>query len=109
MEREQITDIVERVLTRVRTGDVPAPREGGAPAKPHGVFSTVDQAIDAATTAHKILVEVPLEKRREIIANIRRSAAMARGLKPYHVGELGFLTTAAVSKRKISIGLAMPP
>ena len=32
MEREQITDIVERVLTRVRTGDVPAPREGGAPA-----------------------------------------------------------------------------
>jgi endo-1,4-beta-mannosidase len=34
---------------------------------------------------------------REMIAHIRRSAAMARGRKPYHVGEFGFLTTAAMT------------
>jgi mannan endo-1,4-beta-mannosidase len=34
---------------------------------------------------------------REMIAHIRRSAAMARGRKPYHVGEFGFLTTAGMT------------
>ncbi len=34
---------------------------------------------------------------REMIANIRRSAALARGRKPYHVGEFGFLTTAGMT------------
>jgi len=46
---------------------------------------------------------------REMIANIRRSAAMARGHKPYHVGEFGFLTTAgmtAVMDTIIAEGLA---
>jgi len=46
---------------------------------------------------------------REMIANIRRSAAMARGRKPYHVGEFGFLTTAgmtAVMDTIIDQGLA---
>ncbi len=46
---------------------------------------------------------------RDIIANIRRSAAMARGRKPYHVGEFGFLTTAgmtAVMDTIIGEGLA---
>jgi mannan endo-1,4-beta-mannosidase len=46
---------------------------------------------------------------RDMIANIRRSAAMARGRKPYHVGEFGFLTTAgmtAVMDTIIEQGLA---
>jgi mannan endo-1,4-beta-mannosidase len=34
---------------------------------------------------------------REMIDHIRRSAAMARGRKPYHVGEFGFLTTAGMT------------
>ena len=34
---------------------------------------------------------------REMIAHIRRSAALARGRKPYHVGEFGFLTTAGMT------------
>jgi hypothetical protein len=34
---------------------------------------------------------------RDMIANIRRSAAMARRRKPYHVGEFGFLTTAGMT------------
>jgi hypothetical protein len=31
----------------------------------------------------------------QIIRNIRRNAAMAKGRKPYHIGEVGFLSTAA--------------
>jgi mannose/cellobiose epimerase-like protein (N-acyl-D-glucosamine 2-epimerase family) len=34
---------------------------------------------------------------REMIAHIRRSAALARGRKPYHVGEFGFLSTAGMA------------
>jgi mannan endo-1,4-beta-mannosidase len=34
---------------------------------------------------------------REMIAHIRRSAAMARGRKPYHVGEFGFLDPAGMT------------
>jgi mannan endo-1,4-beta-mannosidase len=34
---------------------------------------------------------------REMITNIRRSAAMARGHKPYHIGEFGFLATAGMT------------
>jgi hypothetical protein len=46
---------------------------------------------------------------RDMIANISRSAAMAHGRKPYHVGEFGFLTTAgmvAVMDTIIEQGLA---
>jgi len=34
---------------------------------------------------------------REMIAHISESANMARGKKPYHLGEFGFLSTAALS------------
>lgn len=34
---------------------------------------------------------------RRMIAHIRKSAAKARGKKPYHVGEFGFLTTSGMS------------
>jgi len=34
---------------------------------------------------------------REMITNIRRSAAMARGHTPYHIGEFGFLATAGMT------------
>jgi mannan endo-1,4-beta-mannosidase len=33
---------------------------------------------------------------RQMIDHVRRSAAMARGKKPYHVGELGFLPTGGL-------------
>ena len=41
----------------------------------HGVFQTVDDAVSAAQIAHQTLVAMPLEKRKEIIANIRKRAA----------------------------------
>jgi hypothetical protein len=34
---------------------------------------------------------------REMMRHIRKSAARARGRKPYHVGEFGFLTTAGMT------------
>lgn len=53
--------------------------------------SIEDTAIDLLQTHH-------YEKDpREMIAHVRRSAAMARGRKPYHVGEFGFLTTAGMT------------
>ena len=44
-------------------------------AEQHGVFRSVDDAVGAAKVAQQILVAMPLEKRKEIIANIRKRAA----------------------------------
>jgi acyl-CoA reductase-like NAD-dependent aldehyde dehydrogenase len=74
MKRDQISQIVERVLGQIQQGELPA-RVDDFPVKPRGVFKTVDAAMDAAHHAHQILVEIPLEKRREIIASIRRRCA----------------------------------
>ena len=73
MERDKVTDLVERVLSRIQAGDMPATPE--VPAAPRGVFKTVSEAVDAARTAQQIWIMLPLEKRREIIANIRRRTA----------------------------------
>ena len=40
-----------------------------------GVFTSVSDALSAARKAHELLVVMPLEKRKEIIANIRRRCA----------------------------------
>lgn len=74
MNRDQISHIVERVLGQIQQGEMPA-KVADYPAQPKGVFKTVDAAMDAARHAHEVLVEIPLEKRREIIANIRRRCA----------------------------------
>ena len=41
MEREQISQIVERVLTRIHKGEMPASTK--LPANPHGVYETVSR------------------------------------------------------------------
>ena len=69
-----IDRVVSQVMSRLRDGTLPD-RTGEMPAKPLGVYKTVDLAVDAATTAHHTLVALPLEKRREIIANVRKRAA----------------------------------
>ena len=74
MAGDQVSEIVERVLTRIRKGELPD-RQIDVPGAPRGVFKTVDGAMDAAETAQLTLVTMPLEKRREIIANIRKRAA----------------------------------
>ena len=74
MQGDQVTELVERVLARVRSGEVPD-RQIEVPGAPRGVFKTVDSAMDAAEHAQLTLVTMPLEKRRESIANIRKRAA----------------------------------
>ncbi|MFN7142756.1 MAG: aldehyde dehydrogenase family protein [Myxococcota bacterium] len=73
MERDQLESIVKQVLARVANDQVPARPE--PPAKPRGVFKSVADAVGAARQAQLTLIALPLEKRREIIANIRRRCA----------------------------------
>lgn len=73
MERDQVDAVVSQVLARLKSGDSPRPTE--MPAKPRGSFKTVGEAVAAAKSAQQTLVALPLEKRREIIASIRRRAA----------------------------------
>jgi aldehyde dehydrogenase len=69
---DQMLALVDQVLKRVRAGDV-RPR-GEIPKDPRGVYKTVSDAVAAARTAQQLLIHLPLEKRREIVANIRRRA-----------------------------------
>jgi acyl-CoA reductase-like NAD-dependent aldehyde dehydrogenase len=70
--KDQLSEIIADVLAELHNGER-APRDLSN--NPRGVFPTVDQAVDAAHQAHLTLVAIPLEKRREIIANIRKRAA----------------------------------
>jgi len=89
MNKDQIGDIVSRVLNQIRSGEMPS-RTDSMPGSPKGVFKTVDAAHDAARKAHEVLVQMPLEKRREIIANIRkRSAQDVHTLAKMAVDETG--------------------
>ncbi|MCK6519517.1 hypothetical protein L6R46_31190, partial [Myxococcota bacterium] len=64
---DQMLALVDQVLKRVRAGDV-RPR-GEIPKDPRGVYKTVSDAVAAARTAQQLLIHLPLEKRREIVAN----------------------------------------
>ena len=69
---DALAGIISDVLAELRVGE----RKRKDPnAKQHGVYSTVDEAVDAAQQAHHTLVALPLEKRKEIIANIRKRCA----------------------------------
>ena len=73
MERDQIEGLVEKVLARLQANEPGVRHE--PPAKPKGVYKTVSDCVGAARQAQLTLVALPLEKRREIIANIRRRCA----------------------------------
>lgn len=72
MPNDQLASIIADVLAELQKGERST---GELSHNPHGVFPTVDQAVDAAHRAHLTLVAMPLEKRREIIANIRKRCA----------------------------------
>lgn len=74
LDRDQLASVVEKVLQRLQRGEMPD-QTGTMPARPRGSFATVDQAVDASTVSHQTLVALPLEKRREIVANVRRRCA----------------------------------
>ena len=78
MNNAMITELVNEVIAQLATdkkvsiGTINSQLNSG---RMHGVFSTVDDAVSAAHTAHLTLVAMPLEKRKEIIANIRKRCA----------------------------------
>ncbi len=74
LDHKQISQLVERVLGQLQGGAEPT-RLADVPDRLHGVYESVDDAVGAARQAHVLLNEIPLEKRREIIANVRRRAA----------------------------------
>ncbi|NOY24729.1 MAG: aldehyde dehydrogenase EutE [Oligoflexia bacterium] len=74
LDKAQLAAVVQKVVERLQAGQLPD-HTGTMPAQPRGVFQTVDQAVAAAKLAHQTLVALPLEKRREIIANVRRRCA----------------------------------
>jgi aldehyde dehydrogenase len=71
LDENQLRQIVQAVVARMQQGDTPPVAKGAR----LGQFPTVDQAVDAAWDAHRKLVQLPLETRREIVARIRKSAA----------------------------------
>jgi len=76
--RADIAAIVAQVLDRLQGGDTPSlPDRDAPPDRQRGVFDTVDDAVASAGIAQALLAEMPLEKRREMIANIRRRCAEA--------------------------------
>ena len=74
LDNAEIAAVVKRVLSRLQGGEG-VKRMADIPAQLHGVFKTVDEAVGAAQIAQRVLIELPLEKRKEIIANIRRRTA----------------------------------
>ncbi len=89
MERDQLETIVSQVLDRIKSGQAPAGKKE-PPKRGHGVYKTVSEAVDAATASQRTLVALPLEKRREIIANVRRRCAEdVRSLAEFAVEETG--------------------
>lgn len=77
LDHAQIGAIVERVLSQIqapaRAGGVNAGRiEEGLTLNGRGVFTSIDQAVDAARQAQKVWREVRLDKRREVVENVRR-------------------------------------
>jgi acyl-CoA reductase-like NAD-dependent aldehyde dehydrogenase len=72
--KADVAAIVERVLSQMRADQMP-PAQPAAPARQHGVYDTVDDAVGAAALAQQQLIQLPLDKRREIVANVRRRCA----------------------------------
>lgn len=64
MKSAEVQSLVEKVLARMNKGEAPGAE---VPANPRGVFKTVDDAVAAAKIGQQLLVEIPLDKRREKI------------------------------------------
>lgn len=85
LDRTQIAEIVENVLSRLQNeGSLsPSAARAAGPASVHvpgrgtdhtgGVFADMDQAIEAAQRAHLALVAAPLETRKRMIEYMRQS------------------------------------
>jgi len=75
---QNIRLLVERVVTDMALEGQPDAPDAGTRAEPvevkgPGIFSDIDSAVAAATTAQRRLIEMSLEKRKEFIAAMRTS------------------------------------
>lgn len=70
--KADIESIVAQVLGRIQNS---GPKPAEIPAKPRGAYKTVSEAVGAARASQATWIALPLEKRREVVANIRRRAA----------------------------------
>ncbi len=87
LDEQRITEIVRRVVADLKPRPLPdsgtlatSPDRGSAPQKgpvvgQDGVYPDVDSAITAAIAAQKRLADLPLERRKALIAAMRRAAA----------------------------------
>jgi len=75
ISEQDIRTIVEKVVSSIavdKDNDQPSPEEQEKIAENQdGVFSTMEQAVDAAEKAQKTFIAMTLEKRREIIHRVR--------------------------------------
>ncbi|MCS6862346.1 MAG: aldehyde dehydrogenase family protein, partial [Abditibacteriales bacterium] len=90
VDEKTIEQIVAQVLAQIdgqANREAPTPQPSPPPAAPrsqpttdrellrlHGVFPTVDEAVSAARTAQGMLMELGVDKRKEIIAAWRKAA-----------------------------------
>ncbi|MHA2298414.1 MAG: aldehyde dehydrogenase family protein [Candidatus Hodarchaeales archaeon] len=90
LDEQQIAKIVDSVVKKIRTYQVP-PGLDGIPTLPGGgVFQGVEEAINAAEASHEVLMDQTLEKRMKIIQSMRSMAIKnARYLAELAVQETG--------------------
>lgn len=67
LDRGKVTEIVKRVLESMSEY---SSRDG----EQHGIFKSVDEAVDAAWIAQRRLMAMDIEKRKELVEVIRRTA-----------------------------------
>jgi acyl-CoA reductase-like NAD-dependent aldehyde dehydrogenase len=71
--KNEIQTIVEQVLHSIEKEPESIPRTHEEDTGQMGIFTSIEKAIDAAQSAHFELMSKTLEKRKEIIENIRRA------------------------------------
>lgn len=69
LKKEEIDRIAERVVSLLKNETDPV---NTASTMGSGIFTSVDSAVKAAAVAQKKFINLPLEKREEIISNIRK-------------------------------------
>jgi aldehyde dehydrogenase len=75
-QQEVIAEIAKEVVARIRVQlDLSSPRKAGQAAPGHGVFATVDDAVEAAYSAQKHIGGLGLADRGRAISAIRRICA----------------------------------
>lgn len=91
MDEQKIAEIVSSVVKKIRayqtySGIDTIPLSTGG-----GIFQNIEEAIDNAEYAQKYLIDLPLEKRKEIIQSMRDAAIkQSRYLSELAVQETGF-------------------